>query len=207
MAPPLSCAPPKLTIMPSDAVGPFVWAARSSAPGARACCLECNQRTESFGDGSIRYGRMKRVACGGWGLGGAEHRNEGHGEAAWSATWTPPGHEFAESLAYLWYLRHVSIHGSTFYTDSANVVRYKSDGQWHHRPIHLLLDLEKNRGADRTSYRRTTRHVDEGAIALWQTQSNKLADSRNWSKTTLRGSGAGWQSSVLVGWALRVFGC
>ena len=58
--------------------------------------------------------------------------------------------QVAESLAFWWYLRHGSMHGGPFCTDSANVVWYKRKWPEHSivMPTHLRLEAETELGAD-----------------------------------------------------------
>ena len=64
-----------------------------------------------FGDGSLKHGRVKRLARWSWGL--ARPRSL----ASTKET------TLAERVAFLWFLRHVSALGGTFHTDSLNVHR------------------------------------------------------------------------------------
>ena len=78
-----------------------------------------------FVDGSLRHGRMKRLARGGWGL---AVLSEDMRVTAKLHSPLPGLHQdttLAESVAFLWYLRHVSAMGGTF-----------------KRAIHLRVDLE-----------------------------------------------------------------
>ena len=91
----------------------------------------------------------------------------------------------AESVAFLWYLRHVSALGGTFCTSSLHVQRYWRKGpEFSTRGQFLRADLEtdlvahrRDRATPRVKWVKghaTMQHMREGTSSLWQLQANEL---------------------------------
>ena len=123
-----------------------------------------------------------------------------------------------ESVAFLWYLRHVSVMGGTFNTDSPNVQRFRRKGPEHGSRGQFIHASTWSRTweridevgprlihAKRVKGHATLQHVREGTISLWQ-QAQELAGRRRkarlrmWnrpSRASVQGprSWAGWLSS------------
>ena len=70
--------------------------------------------TRGFGDGSLKHGRMKRLARGGWGLAVLNVDMKVMAKLHGPLPGLRQDITLAESVAFLWYLRHVSAVGGTF---------------------------------------------------------------------------------------------
>ena len=111
----------------------------------------------------------------------AERRHEGHGNAARPAPWLRHDITLAESVVFLWYLRHVSVVGDLHGLPERAALLKERPGKtapegrqfiyastW--RRILERIDVEWVKG------HATMQHVREGTISLWQLQANEPAD-------------------------------
>ena len=73
--------------------------------------------TRGFGDGSLRHGRMKRLAREGWGLVVLSEEMKVKAKLHGPLPGLHQDITLAESVAFLWYLRHIGALFGTFYTD------------------------------------------------------------------------------------------
>ena len=175
-----------------------------------------------FGDGSLRHGRMKRLARGGWGAavltGDMKVTAKLHGPL-------PRLHQditLAESVAFLWYLRHVSATGGTFYTrppwscialdERPASTRRPGDESGsastrlgHTRSVHISFRCNGVKG------HATMQHVRAGTISLWQLQANELADEQAKNSSPLHPSVAQVEQSYsarasFLGWLAKFLG-
>ena len=115
--------------------------------------------TRVFGDGSLRHGRMKRLARRGWGLVVLSEEMKVTAKLHGMLLGLHQDITLAESVAFLC-LRHVRALGGTFYADSLNVHRHWTRGpEYSTRGLHLCINLETDLRAHRRN--RNTSHSGE----------------------------------------------
>ena len=135
--------------------GPLVWTGRS--PARRLGLAPCERRTRHSGLWRRVPQARAHEAVGTWwlGPGSAERRHGGHGKAA-RLLGFQQDITLAESAAFLWFRRHVSVLGSTRIPSTCSVTGGRS-GTQHQRQFCEVGDGHV-----------TMQHVREGTISLCQ---------------------------------------
>ena len=117
----------------------------------------------------------------------------------------------AESVAFLWYLRHVSALGVIFYTDSRDVHRFWTGGPEYSTRGQFIFASTLRRTWERIDEIGThliqvdwvkghaiMQHVRAGTTSLWQLQANDLADEQAKKGSALHPSVAQVEQSYSV---------